>query len=211
MTITGTPTDTAQHPSRLGPIAGIVVVASVLVASILAGEDGAEPTDTSREVVDAYLDPENDIGFAAIVAMLGLGVLFVFLPHQRDRLRSRGATWEAETFVLGFVAVAAATILDFGVDLMGLVGAENGHESVAVAANDFGWNVVWLYTPGILAVGLAAAAMGLRGRGLPRWLGIFGVVVAVGALMPWIGLFVLLLWLLVVSIVELIGRAEADA
>lgn len=210
MTVTDTPRANDQ-PSKLGPIAGLVFGATVIVQSILAGSVGSEPTDSATDMVEAYLNPENDIEIAAIVAMLGLGVLFVFLPHERDRMRARGASWEADTLVLGFVSIAVATILDTGVDLMGWVGAEHGHEAVAQAANDFGWNITWLYTPGLLAVGLAGASAGLASRGLPRWLGIFGAVVCVGALMPWIGLFVLLVWVLALSITELIGKAELGA
>lgn len=208
MTVTETP---PAQPSKLGPIAGLVFAATVIVSSILAGSVGTEPSDPATDVVDAYLNPENDIEIAAIVAMVGLGVLFVFLPHQRDRMRARGAGWEADALVLGFVSIAVATILDTGVDLMGWVGADHGHEAVAQAANDFGWNITWLYTPGLLAIGLAGASAGLANRGLPRWLGIFGVVVCVGALMPWIGLFVLLVWVLALSITELFGKAEFDA
>lgn len=207
MTATDDPSQTSEDvtdwPSRFGPLAGLVASASILVSAILAGEVGAEPTDSATEVVDAYLNPENDIETAAIVAMLGLGLLLLFAAHQRTRMRARGATWQADAFVVGVVAIASATIVDTGVDLMGRVGAENGHEVVAVAANDFAWNIVWLYTPGLLAIGLASAAAGLGGRGLPKWLGRTAVVVTVGAIMPWIGLPLLVLWLAALSIREL--------
>ena len=203
------PADADQN-SRLGPIAGIVFIASVILSSILFGDVGAEPSDPASEVVAQYLDTEQDIEAAALVAMLGIGPLLVFLPIQRDRMRSRGATWEAETLVLGFAFLALATMVDTGVDLMGRVGAEHGHQEVAQAANDFTWNIVWLYSPGLLAIGLAATSAGLRHRGLPRWLGAFGAVVAVGAVMPWIGLFVGLVWMLALSIYELVQRRSGS-
>lgn len=203
------PRTDADLYSRLGPIAGLLFIASVVLSSILAGEIESEPGAPASEVVADYLDSEQDIGFAALVAMLGIGPLLVFLPIQRRRMRSRGATWEADSLVLGFAFLAIAAMVDTGVDLMGRVGAEHGHEVVAQAANDFAWNSVWLYTPGLLGVGLAATSAGLRGRGLPRWLGGFGVLVCIGALMPWIGLLVVLVWMLALAITELAGRGSA--
>lgn len=210
MVVTDTPSEAAA-PSRLGPIAGLVFGVSVVVSSILGGDLGSEPTDSATEVVDAYLNTENDIEVAAIVLMFGVGLLLVFLACQRDRMRARNATWEADALVLGFGAIAVTAIVDTGFELMGWVGAEHGHEAVAVAASDFRWNLLWLYTPGLLAVGLAGASAGLRDRGLPRWAGVSAVLVAVGALMPWIGLVVVLLWLIALSAAELFGRAEPDA
>lgn len=107
--------------------------------------------------------------------------------------------------IAGLVFLAVAAMVDTGIDLMGSVAAEHGHEAVAQAANDFTWNVVLLYSPGLLAIGLAAASAGLRRRGLPRWLGAFGVLVAVGAAMPWIGVLVGLAWMLALSITELVA------
>jgi hypothetical protein len=213
MTIHDTPVELrsdTDEQGRLGPVAGLLFIASVVVSTILFGEIGAEPSDPASEVVADYLDPEQDIMTAAFIAMLGIGPLLVFLPIQRDRMRTRGATWEADTLVLGFAFLALATMVDTGIDLMGRVGAEHGHEAVAQAANDFTWNVVWLYSPGLLAIGLAATSAGLRHRGLPRWLGAFGAVVAVGAVMPWIGLFVGLVWMLALSIYELVQRRSGS-
>lgn len=213
MTVSNTPlrsqpdTDTR---SRLGPIAGLVFVASVIVSSILFGDIGAEPSNTASEVVADYLEPQQEIEAAAFVAMLGIGPLLVFLPIERRRMRSRGATWEADSLVLGFVFLAIAAMVDTGVDLMGWVGAEHGHEAVAQAANDFTWNISLLYSPGLLAIGLAAASAGLRHRGLPKWLGGFGILVCVGAVMPWIGLFVGLAWMLALSITELVAKAGGE-
>lgn len=208
-TPTEQPSQPAQAEGRFGPIAGLAASACIFASFVLSGEVGSEPTDSSSAVVDAFLDPENDVESAAIVAMLGAGLLLVFGAHQRNRMRSRGATWTADALVLGLVAIASATMIDTGIDLMGRVGAEHGHQAVAVAANDFGWNITWLYTPGLLAIGLAGATAGLQGRGLPRWLGGTAVVVTLGAMMPWIGLAVLLLWLTALSIRELrAGRAD---
>lgn len=209
MTIDGSLHETqadADLYGRLGPLAGLVFVASVIVSSILFGGVGAEPSATAGEVVAQYNDPEQEVVAAAFVAMLGIGPLLVFLSIERHRMRIRGATWEADTLVLGFAFLALAAMVDTGVDLMGSVAADHGHEVVAQAANDFTWNISLLYSPGLLAVGLAAASAGLRRRGLPRWLGGFGVVVCLGAVMPWIGLFVGLGWMLALSITELVVR-----
>ena len=55
-----------------------------------------------------------------------------------------------------------------------------------------------------MAVGIAAAAASFINRTLPLWLGAFAVVVALGALAPWLGVFVFVAWVLATSVVELI-------
>ena len=69
--------------------------------------------------------------------------------------------------------------------------------------DDF-WEGTFLFSPGLLAVGIAAAAASFAYRTLPIWLGVFAVVVALGALAPWIGIVIFVLWVLATSIVEII-------
>ena len=65
------------------------------------------------------------------------------------------------------------------------------------------WNSSLLLSPGLLAVGIAAAAASFTSGAIPKWLGVFAVVVALGALAPWIGIVIFVAWVLAVSIAEL--------
>lgn len=91
-----------------------------------------------------------------------------------------------------------------GVQVAGGVAGEAGHAEVAQGAIDFLWNGSLLFSPGLLAAGLAAAATSFVSRAIPIWLGVFAVVVALGALAPWIGILVFVAWVLAASIVELV-------
>ena len=50
---------------------------------------------------------------------------------------------------------------------------------------------------------MAATAASLISRAIPIWLGVFAVVVALGALAHLIGILVFVVWVLAASIVEL--------
>ena len=91
-----------------------------------------------------------------------------------------------------------------GIQLAGGVAGEHGHAEVAQGALDFFWESTFLFSPGLLAVGIAAAAASFAYRAVPVWLGVFAVVVALGALAPWVGIFIFVLWVLATSIVEII-------
>ncbi len=75
---------------------------------------------------------------------------------------------------------------------------------VAQFVVDFSWTWVLILSPGLLAVGVAAAMVSFTHRTLPRWLGGLAIVVALGALAPWLGIFVFVVWVLAASIVEII-------
>jgi hypothetical protein len=187
-----------------GPISGILFVAAVVISGgIFSGLD-AEPSDSAGQVLAEFRERGDDIQIAALLMMFGLGFLFFFLGHLRTRFRDGGSSWAVDGFLAGGIAVAGAWIVLLGVQLGGAVAAENGHSEVAQGAIDFLWESVYLFTPGLFAVGVAAGAVSFADRILPIWLGVFAVVVALGALAPWMGIFVFIAWVLATSIVELI-------
>ncbi len=187
-----------------GPFSGILFVASVVAAGGILGELDIEPSDSASSVLAEFREKADDIQTAALVTMLGLGFLLIFLGHLRTKFRDGGSGWAADGFLAGGIALASAWIVLLGVQLAGGVAGENGHAEVAQGAIDFMWEGTFIFTPGLLAVGIAAAAASFINRTLPLWLGVFAVVVALGALAPWLGVFVFVAWVLATSIVELI-------
>jgi len=187
-----------------GPIAGILFVGAVVVAvNMFAGVD-AEPSDSATTILAQFQENADNIQNGGLLISLGLGFLLIFVGHLRSRMRDGGAGWAADAFLAGGVAVAGAWVVLTGAQLAGGVAAESGHAEVARGVIDFLWNGTLLFSPGLLAVGIAAAAASFVSRAIPIWLGIFALVVALGAYAPWIGILVFVVWVFAASIVELI-------
>lgn len=195
----------------IGPVSGVLsVVAFVVGGVIFAGVD-AEPSDLASSVLAAYAENADNIFASAFLVMLSVGFLVVFLGHLRSQLRNDGAGWAADTLLAGGIVLAGALIVLSGVELAGAEAGNRGHTEVAQGAIDFVWNGALLFSPGLLAVGIATAVASFAYAKLPKWLGAFGVLVALGALAPWIGIFVFFAWVLAASIVELIRVSRPAA
>jgi hypothetical protein len=116
----------------------------------------------------------------------------------------------ADSFLAGGVVLAGAMIVFIGVQVAGATAGDHGHTEVAQGALDFIWDGILIFSPGLLAVGIAAAVASFTYRILPIWLGVFAVLVALGALVPWLGIFVFVVWVLAASIVELISASRPE-
>ncbi|MEE8491502.1 MAG: hypothetical protein V3S60_07650 [Acidimicrobiia bacterium] len=187
-----------------GPLSGVLFVAAVVVGVAISAGVDSEPSDSASSVLAEFREGADDIRTGALLTMLGVGFLLVFVGHLRTRFRDGGAGWAADGFSAGGVVLAGGVIVFTAVQLAGAEAGDNGHAEVAQGAIDFLWNGTLIFSPGLLAVGIAAAVVSFTYRTLPTWLGVFAVVVALGALAPWIGIFVFIAWVLAASIFELI-------
>ena len=190
-----------------GPLCGILFVVAVFVGGGISGQIDSEPFDPGSSVVAEFRESADDILRGSRIIVLGLGLFLVFVAHVRTKFRDGGAGWAADSFLAGGLALAGASMLFVGVDLMGAEAGGNGHTEVAQAAVDFSWNGTVLFSPGLLALGLSAAIASFAYRALPVWLGVFAVLVALSALVPWIGIFIAVIWVLAASISDLISSA----
>lgn len=188
----------------IGPVSGILFVVGYVVGAGISGDVDAEPTDSASTVVAAFRESSDDILLGRLFTVLGIGFLLIFVGHLRTKFRDGGAGWTADGFLAGGIALAGAMIVFVGVELAGAEGADRGHTEVAQGAVDFLWNGTLLFSPGLLAVGISGATASLSNRILPVWLGGLAVVVALGALVPWIGIFVFGIWVLAASLVEVV-------
>lgn len=186
-----------------GPIAGLLFVAAVVVGGGVFGGVDAEPSDAASTVVNVFRENAGEIQTAAFLITVGLGFLLVFLGHLRNRLRENGGGWAADGLLAGGIAVVGGWLVLTGFQLGGGVAGDSGHAEAAQTAVDFLWEGTFLFTPGLLAFGIAAIAAGFLSSAIPTWLGGLAVLVGLGALAPWIGIFVFVLWVLLASIVEL--------
>jgi hypothetical protein len=186
----------------IGPVSGLLSIVGFVVGAAISGEVDAEPTDSASTVVAEFREISDDILLGRLVSMLGIGFLLIFVGHLRTKFRDGGAGWAADGFLAGGVAIAGAMIVLVGVELAGAEAADRGHAEVAQGAVDFVWNGTLLFSPGLLAVGITGAVASFSYRILPIWLGGLAVVVALGALAPWIGILIFGLWVLAASLVE---------
>lgn len=190
---------------RIGASSGVIFVAVVVGAGAISGFVDVEPTESANAALTEFRTNAGDIETGAWLTMIGLGFLLLFLAHLRTRLRAEGAGWAADGLLAGGIAVAVAMIAVNGALLTGTVAGETGHADVAQGAVDFLWNSSLLFSPGLLAAGIAAAVASFSHRLVPTWLGVLGMVVALGSIAPWIGIFVFFAWILAASIVETAG------
>jgi hypothetical protein len=183
-----------------GPISGVLAVVLVIVSLNSFGNFDAEPWDSVATIMAELKDSAD----GAIFVMLGAGLFLVYIGHLRARFHEQGAGWAGSVMSAGGVVLVGAALIAVGAQLTGAEAADQGHVEVAQGVVDFTWNAAWLFTPGLLALGIGAATASFSQRVLPVWLGVFGVLIALSAIAPWIGLPLFGLWVLAASIDELI-------
>ncbi|MFQ6030174.1 MAG: hypothetical protein ACE5Q6_22095, partial [Dehalococcoidia bacterium] len=130
-----------------------------------------------------------------------------FLAYFRSRLqRAEGEGGWLTSMAYGGGLVTAAVMLVFiSLDLATTAVWDYGPDTqVAKALIALEWRYVWVLAPPMIAFTLGASLVIVRYAALPRWIGWIGFPVAVTLLVPWIGVFVAVVWVLVVSIVLLI-------
>jgi hypothetical protein len=195
-----------------GGLAGILWVVSVLLLEGAGNPSG--PAD-GAEVAQFYRDERTLILIASTLHALG-GLLFLwFVAALRSVLDAGGVTpWLATALVVGGTAGGALMLALTG-------GQSTGATTDAHLLTPDTAIVFWRLAHGFfiaaelaLALFLAAASLlALRGFVLPRWLGWFGIVVAVILLIPPIGwaalLFLFPLWLVLASV--MLWRRPMDA
>jgi hypothetical protein len=193
-----------------GPLSGILFVVAIAVGVGISGEIDSEPSDPASSVLADFRENADDIQLGAMFSVVGIGFLLIFLGYLRTKLRDGGAGWAADSFLAGGVVLAGAMTVFIGVQVAGSTAGDWGHTEVAQGALDFIWNGTLIFSPGLLAVGIAAAVASFAYRILPIWLGVFAVLVALGALVPWIGIFIFGVWVLAASIAELISASRPE-
>ena len=194
----------------LGPGSGVLALIAVVISEGISGSIDSEPTDSSSTMLAEFSNSADDIRTGAILGVLGAGFLLVFIGDLRARLRDRGADWAGSVFAAGGVALIAAVLVFVAAELTGAEAGDQGQGDVAQAVVYFNWNGVWLFSPGLLAIGVGVAVASFSFRALPIWLGVFGVLVGVSALAPWVGVPLFGIWVLAASISEIVSMARTQ-
>ena len=187
-----------------GPLAGVLWIASVF---LLEGAGNPADPATGEEIAAFYRDDRTVILIASTLHALG-GFLFLWFVASLRAVLDRAAAprWLATAMVAGGTAGAAMMLA-----LMG--GQSTGATTDDRFVTPDTAIVFWRLAHGFfVAAEIALAAflgalsiLALRGLVLPRWLGWFGLVVAILLLIPPIGwaalLFLLPLWLVLAGVI----------
>ena len=195
-----------------GPLTGIVFVVLLFLslgtrANIRNDLDDSITSTSAAEAADALVDRRDQVKNGSIIGLFGLAFFFGFLAYFRSRLqRAEGeGGWLTSMAYGGGLVTAAVMLASISLDLATTAVWDYGPDTqVAKALIALGWRDTWLLAPPMIAFALGASLVIVRYAALPRWIGWIGLPVAVTMLIPWIGMFVVLAWVLVVSIVLLI-------
>ena len=186
----------------VGAFSGVLFVGLSGVGMGLAGDVVVEPTDSPGVIARAFIDRGDDAELGGMIALFGILFFFPFLAYFRSRLQTAegdggwltaaaygGGLVTAAMLLVMHVIGAATTAISGGVDPV-----------VAQTLVVLFWNFTMVLGPPMIAFTLAASIVIVRYSALPKWLGWVGFVVSVTLLAPWLGMFAMFLWVLLVSL-----------
>jgi hypothetical protein len=197
--------------ARFEPVTGIVF-AALLAVSILVGGSTPNSDATGKAVIDFYKANKGSQNASAIFGAIAV-IFFVFFGVTLfNRLRTRLAG--SPLPVAGLVGVSLIAIgagIFSGLTLCLTDVPDKIDPSAAQALNVLNND---LFAPFVLGIAVFLIANGLaiaRGGTLPRWLGWIGIVIGLTGLTPlgFVAFFGSGLWVLVVSIIMLVGNLRA--
>ena len=200
-----------------GPLTGIVFVVLLILSFEIRGSarddlDGYITDTSAAEAANVLVDRRDQIANGSFIGLFGLVFFFGFLAYFRSRLqRAEGkGGWLTSMAYGGGLVSAAVMLVLISLDLATTAVRDYGPDTqVAKALIVLGWRNVWMLAPPMIAFTLGASLVIVRYAALPRWIGWIGFPVAVTLLIPWIGMFFAVAWVLVVSIVLLIQAWRA--
>lgn len=195
----------------LGPVSGLLFFAAVLIsAAVFGGFDffgGVEvlPSHSPGVLITALQAKGDSIRNSSLIMLVGIGFLGLFVADLRARSEEAGLGWPTEAFSIGGGLISAAWLVYLGLQLAAHVVGDNGQAESARVVIALLWLAFWLFLPGVLVFGIAAAVSGLRSTFHPKWLGVIGVLTALTAFVPWDGLFVFVIWVAAASVARLLS------
>lgn len=189
--------------NRLGAFTGVIFVVLLAVGMGIAQNPDVEPSDPSIEIARAYVDRSDQAEIGAMIGLVGLVFFFGFLAFFRRRLQQAEGEggWLTSTAYGGGLVTAAMLLVMLSMTFATTSLSPNVDTVVAKVFVTWDWNAIWILAPPMIALTLGSSLVIVRYSALPRWVGWLGFPVALTLLVPWIGAFVTLAWILLVSIV----------
>jgi hypothetical protein len=199
---------TRDRLERFGLLAG-AIAAVLWVISLFVLEGAGNPADPSSgaEVAEFYRDDRSAILAASTIHVLG-GFLFLWFVAVVASVLDAGGSpvWLRRAALVGGTAAGALLLAMTGGQS---TGATTDKELITPETAIVFWRLAHGFFIGAeIAIALfvgALSILALRGVGLPRWLGWFGIVITVLLLIPPIGwaalLFLVPVWLVAASVI----------
>jgi hypothetical protein len=186
----------------VGAFTGVIFVVLVVIGMAIAGDPDVEPSDSSVEIARAFVDRSDDVTLGSLVAIAGILFFFPFIAFLRSQLqKAEGEVGWLTSTAYGGGLVTAATLLVF--QILGLASTSVSADADPVVAKvlvTIQWNSIWVFAPPMIALTLSSSIIFIRFSALPKWLGWLGFLVSITLFMPWVGMFVTLIWILLVSL-----------
>ena len=199
---------------RIGALSGALFVVLTVVSFGIAGETPGDlsPDSPSAAIAQAFVDQADQIDRAGYFLLFGLLAFFWFLSYLRSRLQdAEGEDGWLASVAYGGGLVSIAVWLGILVINLATTSISAGTDTqVAKMLFVLQWNYAWVFAPPLIDYTLAASVIAIRFRALPRWVGWVGVLVAITLLMPWIGIIVMMAWVLITSIVLLMKTTALE-
>lgn len=197
---------------RLGAVSGLVGGGLLIFSAVMFSGSESYPEDPDAEVLGQLQAVGGDAATSVWLAMVAIPFMIAFGGFVADRFRRSGAaSWLAASFFGGAVMLGVSFMIIGAVGQMAsTLGGVPGAEGIARFIVVFGWNSTVLFLPAILAMGASAVIATWQADALPRTLGYGAVLVTISGLAHWIGMFILVVWIIIASVVLVFVESPAD-
>ena len=196
----------------VAPLTGVLFVALVIAAAIIAGDSPDATEDTAEEVFSFYQENEDEQFVGGLLFGLSAVALLFFAGWLRRVLRDA----EGPRGILSAVALAGAIVLAVGITTaatfsIAIADVADDIEDPVVfqTLNALSWGYWVPFAAGVITFLVATGVSVVRHGALPKWLGWIAIVVGVLMFTPAFIVAAPLagLWVLAVSIMGAIrGR-----
>ena len=185
-----------------GAFTGVVFAVLMIIGAVIVGEIVAGPTAPSTVIAREFMEKSDDTDLGSMISLVGILFFFPFLAFFRNHLRKAEGEdgWLTSTAYGGGLVTAAVLLVLVALNLATTAISPGVDPVVSTVLRVLDWNYIWVFAPPMIAFILGSSLAIVRYSALPRWLGWVGILVSLTLLMPWIGVAVALIWILLVSL-----------
>lgn len=199
--------------SRWTPLTGVVSAVLGVAGSVIAAmSNSPDPNASGAAVVAFYKAHQSDVRIATILLAFAFIFLLFFAGSLRAYLRSTQAGESLSTIALAGAAVLlTGEAVGAGIAYALTNSPGSLDPSAAQALNVLGAGMVLIPAAGFFVFGISIGLAILCGTGLPKWLGWTAIAMGIVVVTPAEGFsfLALVIWMVIVSILMLIGRGQA--
>jgi hypothetical protein len=198
----------------LAPLTGIVFLILVVASVIVAGDPPDATEDSAEEVLNFYVDNEDEVVAGSLLFGLAAVFLLFFAGTVRRALRdAEGSSGTLSAVAFGgavVLAVGIATSATLAIATADIVG-DVEDPVVFQTMNAIGWGYFVPMAVGTITFMVASGISIVRHAALPKWLGWVAIVAGIITFSPAfpVGIGLSALWVLTVSVLLSRGLREA--